>query len=254
MDDTKKKSAIELQFNDTLVARSENVCDNYTASLSSLQEEITTKFVGKKLQTETLGAVYSILDLEKRSSRVFDCGSFLEFKVTQDNAKLQHANFCKDRLCPMCNWRRSKKIFSQASAVMDYMGDYQFLFLTLTVKNCSAQDLPKTVQVLFDGWRYLYNKNKIFYGLKAYFLLFLNIIYPFYFNRFWYEYIYIVGVIPASTQQKTKPKASHKRGIWVLLNSCIKNRKTKNILLNRYYPRNTLFLRKLYAQDRKYIL
>ena len=162
MDDTKKKSAIELQFNDTLVARSENVCDNYTASLSSLQEEITTKFVGKKLQTETLGAVYSILDLEKRSSRVFDCGSFLEFKVTQDNAKLQHANFCKDRLCPMCNWRRSKKIFSQASAVMDYMGDYQFLFLTLTVKNCSAQDLPKTVQVLFDGWRYLYNKNKIF--------------------------------------------------------------------------------------------
>lgn len=139
----------------------------YTASLQSLQEEIEKKFVGKKLQSDVLAAVYSGLDMVNRSRRVLDCGSYLEFLVTQDKAKLQHANFCKDRLCPMCNWRRSLKIFSQVSKVMDAMQDYRFLFLTLTVKNCSAADLPATVQVLFDGWRYLYNKNSEFKSVIA---------------------------------------------------------------------------------------
>lgn len=167
MNDTKKKGSIEVALDEALVGRSDNSCGYYTSSLQSLQEEIEKKFVGKKEQSDILGAVYSVLDLDNRSRRVLDCGTFLEFKVTEEKAKLQHANFCKDRLCPMCNWRRSLKIFSQVSKVMDAMDGYQFLFLTLTVKNCTADELPKTVQVLYDGWRYLYNKNKEFKSVIA---------------------------------------------------------------------------------------
>lgn len=167
MNDTKKKGSIGLPSVEALSGRSDQLCCYYTASLQLLQDEIEKKFVGKKEQTDILGAVYSVLDLGNRSRRVLDCGTFLEFKVTEEKAKLQHANFCKDRLCPMCNWRRSLKIFAQVSKVMNAMDDYQFLFLTLTVKNCSADDLPKTVQVLYDGWRYLYNKNKEFKSVIA---------------------------------------------------------------------------------------
>lgn len=137
--------------------------DDYKVSVANMQEEIDKKFTKKKTQTETLGAAYHINDLLDRAYRVLDCGSFLEFRVSKDSAKLQHANFCRDRLCPMCNWRRSMKIFHQVSQVMDVIqNDYEFLSLTLTVKNCDAKDLPKTVQVLFDGWRYLYHKNREF--------------------------------------------------------------------------------------------
>lgn len=162
MIEEKKKGPIELPFDEALSVAAQNVCTNYTSALQSLQEEIEAKFTDKRVQGDILGAVYSVLGLDGRSRRVLDCGTFLEFKVTEEKAKLQLANFCKDRLCPMCNWRRSLKIFSQVSKVMDNMDGYDFLFLTLTVRNCSADELPKTVQALYDGWRYLYNKNKEF--------------------------------------------------------------------------------------------
>ncbi len=164
MIDGKKKGSIGVPSEEAYDGLANNLCGNYTLSLQKLQEEIEKKFAGKKEQSDVLGAVYSVLDMDSRSRRVLDCGSFLEFKVSDEKAKLQHANFCRDRLCPMCNWRRSLKIFAQVSKVMDALQEdgYEFLFLTLTVRNCTADELPKTVQALYDGWRYLYNKNKEF--------------------------------------------------------------------------------------------
>lgn len=129
-----------------------------------LQDEILTKFQPKKKMSLFLADVYQALGLDSRAFRVADCGTFLEFHVTESDERLHSANFCKDRLCPTCNWRRSLKIFGQVSQVMDVLEhqDYRFLFLTLTVKNCSASDLPDTVQGLYDGWRMLYNKKSVF--------------------------------------------------------------------------------------------
>ena len=162
MIEAKKKGPIELPFDEAPSVAAHSVCTNYTAILQSLQEEIERKFTGKREQGDLLAAVYSVLGMKSRTQRVLECGTFLEFKVSHEKAKLQHANFCKDRLCPMCNWRRSLKIFSQMSKVMNAMQGYEFLFLTLTVRNCSADELPQTVQALYDGWRYLYHKNKEF--------------------------------------------------------------------------------------------
>ena len=166
MFDDKKKDLAERQLDQVSDVDTSCMCTcmYYTSILNNLQEEIEQRFFDKKRQTDVLGAVYSKLDMTYRSCRVYECGSFLEFKVTEEQAKLQRANFCRDRLCPMCNWRRSLKIFGQASKVMDVLQNegYQFLFLTLTVRNCSAAELPATVQALFDGWRFLYNKSKEF--------------------------------------------------------------------------------------------
>lgn len=162
MSDRNKNGLTELPLNEAKGICADEICGNYTVALRSLQEEISLKFSPKHDQSIVLGSVYSLMELDRRSDRVFSCGTYLEFKVTEERSKLQHSNFCKDRLCPMCNWRRSLKIFSQVSRIMDNLDGYEFLFLTLTVKNCSAEDLPGTVQALFDGWRYLYNKNKEF--------------------------------------------------------------------------------------------
>ena len=129
-----------------------------------LQDEILTKFQPKKKMSLFLADVYQALGLDSRAFRVADCGTFLEFHVTESDERLHSANFCKDRLCPTCNWRRSLKIFGQVSQVMDVLEqrDYRFLFLTLTVRNCSASDLPDTVQGLYDGWRNLYHERSFF--------------------------------------------------------------------------------------------
>lgn len=138
------------------------LCNNYSIDFEKIQDELNKKFSDKKKDSEKLSRVYKFIGEEIRSIKVAECGSYLEFKVTNDSHKLHHANFCKDRLCPMCNWRRSLKIFSQVSAVMEEMKDYEFIFLTFTVRNCEGVDLSDTVQAIYDGWRYLYNKNSIF--------------------------------------------------------------------------------------------
>lgn len=137
-----------------------------TVSLDKLQDEIVHTFTPKKIDSMILSQVYRNLDLMNRAIRVKDCGSFLEFHVNEHDKKLHTANFCKDRLCPMCNWRRSLKIFGQVSRIMDVLekDGYQFLFLTLTVRNCTGEELADTVQTIYDGWRYFYNKNSIFKG------------------------------------------------------------------------------------------
>lgn len=137
---------------------------HYNSVEAKLQDEVDTKFVPKKKDALLLADVYDRLGLDGRMARVADCGSFLEYHVTPGAKTLHAANFCKDRLCPMCNWRRSLKIFGQVSQVMDELErqQYRFLFLTLTIRNCISEDLSPTVQLLYDGWRQLYHKHKIF--------------------------------------------------------------------------------------------
>lgn len=118
------------------------------------QGEVNTKLTPKKIQALQLAGVYQCLGLERRSVRLSECGSFLEYTLTAEKAKLTKANFCKDRLCPMCNWRRSLKIFGQVSKVMDSLqGQYSYLFLTLTVRNCDGEQLPDVLDGMQAGWK-----------------------------------------------------------------------------------------------------
>lgn len=84
-------------------------------------------FIAKKDNRSTLNM----------NDNLYKCGDFLEFNIYSDGSqKLTKANFCRLRLCPMCAWRRSLKGFGQVSKIIDYLGDeYEYLILTLTVKN-----------------------------------------------------------------------------------------------------------------------
>ena len=85
---------------------------DYTAFLESVQDEVTGRFAPKKALGMELSRVYELLSLYRRADRVSQCGSYLDFGVLPDGTKkLVKANFCRDRLCPMCNWRRSLKLF-----------------------------------------------------------------------------------------------------------------------------------------------
>ncbi len=119
---------------------------------------------GKKLKNLELAESYKRLGL-KKAYRVEECGTLLSFKVIdEDLKKLFKANFCKDRLCPMCTWRRSMKIFGQVSKVMDRAledKEYRFLFLTLTVKNCTAEELSSEIDKMFNSLKLLFQRKEV---------------------------------------------------------------------------------------------
>jgi len=120
---------------------------DFSTSLNSTQDEIRDKFTPKKNNSQYLSAIYAHIGEESRSRRVFHCADILEFALSENEHKLFHADFCKDRFCPMCQFRRSLKVFGQVSACMDEldkdMEGYVYLFLTLTIKNPSLDDLEQ---------------------------------------------------------------------------------------------------------------
>ena len=125
-----------------------------------MSQELEKRFTPKKISSELLGQSYSRLGQDKKSERVLNCGSFLEFAhsisadgTISEKGKLYNANFCRDRLCPLCSWRKSYKIFAQVSQIMNIIGDkYKFLFLTLTVPNCEPSELSTTLSAMVKGF------------------------------------------------------------------------------------------------------
>ena len=94
------------------------------------------------------------------------CCSWLMFRryVEGSVLKLHKADFCRHRLCPVCNWRKSLKLFSQMKEVsgqllQDFPGA-RYLFLTLTVKNCSGAELARTIDAMNFGFKLLVNAGK----------------------------------------------------------------------------------------------
>lgn len=125
---------------------------------NELKEEILKKFSPKREASELLSASYQRLGYGSKFERVNGCGTYLEFRQPVSNNaekwRLYNANFCRDRLCPLCSMRRTYKIFGQISQIMDVVEDkYAFIFLTLTVPNCDAETLPKTLDNMQEGFR-----------------------------------------------------------------------------------------------------
>ena len=110
---------------------------------------------------------------DKRLEDLEHCANTLMFANLDNGSKrLKTANFCRNRICPMCQWRRSLKTFSQVSKItteiINKYDDVRFLFLTLTVKNCYADELTSTLDMLNAKFKYLTEKGKTFAPMKAF--------------------------------------------------------------------------------------
>lgn len=107
-------------------------------------------------------------------SRLFDlehCADTLLFaENVEGKKKLKSANFCRLRLCPMCQWRRSLKMFGQVQMITDKILERdkstRFLFATFTVKNVDAENLETCINILNNKFLYLVSKNKTFAPAK----------------------------------------------------------------------------------------
>lgn len=104
----------------------------------------------QKLNNTYVSMAYEEVD-EKKAERMRTCAEWLSFYRTEGGGlKLHNARFCRVRLCPICQWRRSLKTFAQMSQVLDVAKNdgYEFLFLTLTMKNCTGLELSEALDKL----------------------------------------------------------------------------------------------------------
>lgn len=99
---------------------------------------------------------------ERAGSRVWVCADDLTYRVEADLEtgevvqRLDGVHFCRDRLCPLCQWRKSLVTAASLSRCLDWVDEHRPglmpIFLTLTVRNCAGGELGDTIQALTDGW------------------------------------------------------------------------------------------------------
>ena len=123
------------------------------------------KWRERKLQSIELAERLEELGL-KGFERVYQCAEVLKFHKQDDGTlKLHQAWFCKNRQCPLCNWRRAMKFSAQISKVIDKAiqrkPKAKFLFLTLTIKNCGGEELDKEIKKMHKRFRNLMQYTKV---------------------------------------------------------------------------------------------
>lgn len=124
------------------------------------------KYREKKRKSHLLAESYRRIGWESKSDAVENCGCSLVFERYAGGAlRLWKADFCRGRLCPMCAWRRTTKVFAQTSQIMDYVQkndpDCLPVFLTLTVRSCSLGKLSDEVDKLQASWNRLMSNKAL---------------------------------------------------------------------------------------------
>jgi plasmid rolling circle replication initiator protein Rep len=111
---------------------------------------------------------YKLLGYQKHYTKTSKCARWLIFALREveeaeqgnkpkEILKLLFANFCGNRHCPVCQWRRSMrwraKFFQMIPRLREDYPDHEFLFLTLTVRNCSVTELRETLKWMNEAWQ-----------------------------------------------------------------------------------------------------
>lgn len=136
-------------------------------TLSANFNSILLKYKKHKLQSykvaELLGTDYTFNDLgadtlDSRYKALINCGTQLEFTKNLEGGKtvyhLKGANFCRQRCCPMCQFRRSEKMFAEVLRVVKHLERrYRFIHLVLTIPNCTdGRELVEGIKLLYKGF------------------------------------------------------------------------------------------------------
>lgn len=101
--------------------------------------------------------------LERVAENMKTCGRHIGITNIDGYAKIVKADFCRERLCAICAWRRQSKFVAQmtpALALLEKRG-YQFIFASLTVNNVPYEELEETINNMMRAYKLLYSRRRV---------------------------------------------------------------------------------------------
>ena len=124
-----------------------------------------------------LGEAHEDIRNQRKAERVKYCCSYLWFLECQESEKhpkkLKSAVFCEDRLCGLCQKRKSIKQFAISVQLghefLKQYPTYRFLFLTLTVPNVKLEELRNKITHILESWNRLIQRTEVKRAVKGYY-------------------------------------------------------------------------------------
>jgi len=138
---------------------------------SKKNQDLMTKHTKKKRKNEVLAYFYEKLVAENVITEntlalVKECNTFMMMVAdeTMKQKKQHKGNSCKNRFCPICAWRKSKKDALALSVMMAYMKqeeNKEFILLTLTAPNVTADELDDEIKHYNHAFKKLMERKEV---------------------------------------------------------------------------------------------
>ena len=127
----------------------------------------------KKVKNQELFEFLTSHMTQSNLFNIFNCGSFISFFAdeTLEKKKVNKGNFCKNRFCPLCAWRKAKKDSLKISILLKYIQEelgYEFIFLTLTAPNVKGSDLSDEIKKYNENFKKLTKRKEVLKITKGY--------------------------------------------------------------------------------------
>ena len=107
-------------------------------------------------------------NFSKTSTKLSYCSNYLEMIHLKDKTKhISYIESCHSSLCPSCNFFRARNNLRNMICVLedffsDYSNlDYPFVFLTLTVPDCSGSELRSTIKAMNKAFHKFLNYKEV---------------------------------------------------------------------------------------------
>ena len=118
----------------------------------------------KTLNTKIAEKMINV-DQSARGRRVMLCSRVLGVEKCENCGKehVSSAKLCRDRVCPICQWRLARKRAFEMLQCLDDMnenGEYKYQFLTLTQKNVTIFQLRRQLKKMSKAWNKVMSSNK----------------------------------------------------------------------------------------------
>jgi len=131
------------------------------------------KYTKKKRKNQVLVKFIKSFVSEASLELIEDCNTFMMFVSDEKlEKKKQHkGNSCKNRFCPICAWRKAKKDALALSVQMKYIKEEhqkEFIFLTLTAPNVSADELEDEIKHYNHSFKKLMERKEVKTIVKGY--------------------------------------------------------------------------------------
>lgn len=135
--------------------------------------DILEKCTDKRLKNSKFSDYIKSLTTKKNVERIKDCGTFLELlgDLEMENKKINKANFCGNRFCPMCSWRLACKDSLEISILMEHLKceeNKEFIFLTLTTPNVKGDSLEEEIRKYNKAFEKLMKRKEVRTVVKGY--------------------------------------------------------------------------------------
>ena len=110
---------------------------------------------------------------ESTLKNIKECNTFMMMVADESmEKKKQHkGNTCKNRFCPICAWKKSRKDALALSVMMAYLKQEEkkeFIFLTLTAPNVPADELNDEIKHYNQSFQRLMQRKEVKNVVKGY--------------------------------------------------------------------------------------